>query len=184
MPQAHPWRQVARPASSSAASFFAWQRRARNEWLVMNRKGPWEGYRRLSPSRLPLRAHRERRLGTRQWQDHVTKSEIQSRAGTPAYTPYSVSAAWDGWGMVITWMMDASPKKFYKVNWRESGNSGAPLCGSKTHANMTLKHAKLIQNKWENAACDRASWRTSVKEGIEKADVKRHRKADEKRDRR
>ena len=26
-------------ASSSGASFFAWQRRARNEWLVMNRKG-------------------------------------------------------------------------------------------------------------------------------------------------
>ena len=33
------------PASSSGASFFEWQRRARNEWLVMNRKGPWEGYR-------------------------------------------------------------------------------------------------------------------------------------------
>ena len=42
---------------------------------MMNRKGPWEGYRQqaksrpLSPSRLPLRAHfhreRERRLGTR-----------------------------------------------------------------------------------------------------------------------
>ena len=79
------------------------------------------------------------------WQDHVTNSEIQSRAGTPACTPYSVSAAWDGWGMVITWMMDASPKTFYKVNWRESGNSDAPLCGSKTHAKMTLKHAKLIQ---------------------------------------
>ena len=78
-------------------------------------------------------------------QDQVTNSEIQSRAGTPACTPYSVSAAGDGWGMVITWMMDASPKKFYKVNWRESGNSGAPLCGSKTHAKMTLKHAKLIQ---------------------------------------
>ena len=32
----------------------------------MNRKGPWEGYRR-SPSRLPLRArYKERRLGTRQ----------------------------------------------------------------------------------------------------------------------
>ena len=55
------------PASSSGASFFARQRRARNEWLVMNRKGPWEGYRlQASPSRLPLRAHRERRLGTRQ----------------------------------------------------------------------------------------------------------------------
>ena len=35
--------------------------------LVMNRKGPWEGYRPLSPSRLPLRARfKERRLGTRQ----------------------------------------------------------------------------------------------------------------------
>ena len=34
---------------------------AKREWLVMNRKGPWEGYRQqsrpLSPSRLPLRAH-------------------------------------------------------------------------------------------------------------------------------
>ena len=125
----------------------------------------------------------KRILGVK-WQDHVTNSEIQSRAGTPACTPYSVSAAWDGWGMVITWMMDVSPKKFYKVNWRESGNSGAPLCGSKTHANMTVKHAKLIQNNWENTACDRASWRRTVKEGIEKADVKRHRKAEEKRDRR
>ena len=86
----------------------------------------------------------KRILGVK-WQDHVTNSEIQSRAGTPACTPYSVSAAWDGWGMVITWMMDASPKKFYEVNWRESGNSDATLCGSKTHAKMTLKHAKLIQ---------------------------------------
>ena len=42
---------------------------AKREWLVMNRKGPWEGYRRageatsrpLSPSRLPLRAHFHRK---------------------------------------------------------------------------------------------------------------------------
>ena len=40
------------PASSSGASFFAWQRRARNEWLVMNRKGPWEGYRRQAKRHL------------------------------------------------------------------------------------------------------------------------------------
>ena len=80
------------------------------------------------------------------WQDYVTNSEKQSRAGTPAYTPYSVSAAWDDWGMFKTWMVDASPKKFYNVNWREkSGNSGAPLCGLKTHAKMTLKYAKFIQ---------------------------------------
>ena len=39
-------------ASSSGASFFAWQRRARNKWLVMNRKGPWEGYRRQAKRRL------------------------------------------------------------------------------------------------------------------------------------
>ena len=43
----------------------------RGERLVMNRKGPWEGYRRqgknrgspLSPSRLPLRAHFHREKG-------------------------------------------------------------------------------------------------------------------------
>ena len=40
------------PASSSGASFFAWQRRARNEWLVMNHKGPWEGYKRQAKRRL------------------------------------------------------------------------------------------------------------------------------------
>ena len=49
---------------------------------------------------------------------------------------------------------------------------------------MTLKYAKLIQNNWEDAVCERASWRRTVKEGIEKADVKRHQKAEEKRDRR
>ena len=40
---------------------------AKREWLVMNRKGPWEGYRWLSPSRLPLRAHfhRERDVWVR-----------------------------------------------------------------------------------------------------------------------
>ena len=40
----------------------------RGERLVMNRKGPWEGCRRrLSPSRLPLRAHfhRERDVWVR-----------------------------------------------------------------------------------------------------------------------
>ena len=60
-----------------ALRFSHGRRRARNEWLVMNRRGPWEGYtrqakrpsRKLSPSRLPLRAHfyKERRLGTRQY---------------------------------------------------------------------------------------------------------------------
>ena len=59
------------PASSSGASFFAWQRRARNEWLVMNRKEPWEGYRRQSivsfpPSFARTFSLKERRLGTRQ----------------------------------------------------------------------------------------------------------------------
>ena len=58
------------PASSSGASFFAWQRRARNEWLVMNRKEPWEGYRRQSivsfpPSFARTFSLKERRLGTR-----------------------------------------------------------------------------------------------------------------------
>ena len=39
-------------ASSSGASFFAWQRQARSEWLVMNRKGLWKGYRRQAKRRL------------------------------------------------------------------------------------------------------------------------------------
>ena len=40
----------------------------RGERLVMNRKGPWEGYRRLSfpPSFARTFLSRERRLGTRQ----------------------------------------------------------------------------------------------------------------------
>ena len=40
---------------------------AKREWPVINRKGPWEGHRRLSPSRLPLRAHfhRERDVWVR-----------------------------------------------------------------------------------------------------------------------
>ena len=46
---------------------------AKREWLVMNRKGPWEGYRRQAkpvvsfpPSFAPTFSSRERRLGTRQ----------------------------------------------------------------------------------------------------------------------
>ena len=66
-------RHTIETASSSGASFFAWQRRARNEWLVMNRKGPWEGYRRQAkpvvsfpPSFARSFSSKERRLGTRQ----------------------------------------------------------------------------------------------------------------------
>ena len=73
------------PASSSGASFFAWQRRARNKWLVMNRKGPWEGYRRqvkpivsFSPSFARAISSKERRLGTRQGEIH---SNLMDRIG-------------------------------------------------------------------------------------------------------
>ena len=58
------------PASSSGASFFAWQRRARNEWLVMNRKGPWEGYRRQAkrlPDLVSFSWQKSRFLGTAQF---------------------------------------------------------------------------------------------------------------------
>ena len=90
----------------------------------------------------------KRILGVK-WQDHVLNSEILSRAEPPACTPYLVIAAWDGLDMFITWMMDSSPKKFYKVNWREEpGNSGAPLCDSKTHANMTLVICDVIAGAW------------------------------------
>ena len=62
-----PIEMLPKAASSSGASFFAWQRRARNEWLVMNRKGPWEGYRRLAHCLLPafLCAHIERDVWVR-----------------------------------------------------------------------------------------------------------------------
>ena len=61
-----------RPASSSGASFFA--RPSQGIWLVMNCKGPWEGYK-TARCLLPafLCAHifieRERRLGMRQTTD-------------------------------------------------------------------------------------------------------------------
>ena len=47
-----------------------------------------------------------------------------------------------------------------------------------------LKACEIDPNNWEVAASDRARWRRTVKEGIEKADVKRHQKAEEKRARR
>ena len=63
-----------------------------------------------------------------------------------ACTPFSASAAWDGSGILIAWVMDASPRKTYTDNWRqESGKSGALFCGSRTRANVTSKHAKFIQ---------------------------------------
>ena len=67
-----------RKVSKNRSTFWGWpslllrrfvfrmaEASAKREWLVMNRKGPWEGYRQqaklrrslLSPSRLPLRAH-------------------------------------------------------------------------------------------------------------------------------
>ena len=65
--------------SSSGASFFAWQRRARNEWLAMNRKGPWEGYRQQSPSRLLLRAlfHQKRDVWVRGRTWYISDTELE-----------------------------------------------------------------------------------------------------------
>ena len=60
---------------------------AKREWPVMNRNGPWEGYRRrakrlcpLSPSLLPLRAHlhRERDVWA-QVKCEMGKQKIQAR---------------------------------------------------------------------------------------------------------
>ena len=59
-----------------------------------------------------------------------------------------------------------------------------PRSAVKKRIQNDLKVCKIDPNNWENTACDRASWRWTVKEGIEKADVKRHQKAEEKRDRR
>ena len=47
-----------------------------------------------------------------------------------------------------------------------------------------LKACEIDPNNWEVAVSDRARWRRTVKEGIEKADVKRHQKAEGKRARR
>ena len=64
------WRYGLGPASSSGASFFAWQRRPRNEWLGMNRKGPWEGYGRQAkrlPDLVSFSGQKSRFLGTAQF---------------------------------------------------------------------------------------------------------------------
>ena len=48
------------------------------ERLMMNRKGPWEGYRQqaLSPSRLPLRAHFHREKEVWERGSHPTRREV------------------------------------------------------------------------------------------------------------
>ena len=87
-----------------------------------------------------------RRILGVKWQDHITNSETLSRAEAQACTPFSVSVAWDGSGILIAWTMDTSPTKTYTDNWRqESGKSGALFCGSRTRANVTSKNAKFIQ---------------------------------------
>ena len=43
-----------------------------------------------------------------------------------------------------------------------------------------LKVCEIDPNNWEDAASYRARWWRTVKEGIEKADVKRHQKIEEK----
>ena len=90
---------------------------------------------------------------------------------TPACTPSLVSATWDDSDLFI-----ASMNMNYTDKWQqESRKSNAPLCGSWTLANVTSeKVGEIDSNNWEDAARDRARWRRAVKEGIEKADGKRH----------
>ena len=65
----------------------------RGERLVMNRKGPWEGYRRqaLSPSR--LFSSRERRLGTRQ-SPHTKRSLSLISLFHFHYSLYTLNCRW------------------------------------------------------------------------------------------
>ena len=42
-----------------------------------------------------------------------------------------------------------------------------------------LQSMRIYLNNWKDAACDRACWRWTVKEVIERTDVKRHQKAEE-----
>ena len=86
----------------------------------------------------------------------------------PACTPYSVSAAWDGSGMFIAWMIDASSKKFYTDNWRQE----------------KVNWLKLIQTTWKLLRVIVPAGDGQWKKSIERADLKRHKKAERKRARR
>ena len=61
---------------------------------------------------------------------------------------------------------------------------GLPTLPFMNACKRDLKACEIDPNNWEVAASDRGRWGRTVKEGIVKADVKRHQKAEEKRARR
>ena len=123
-----------------------------------------------------------RRILGVKWQDHITNSsEILSRAGTPSLHSLLSQRRLRWFGHVHRMDVGRIPKEALQ---QESGNSGAPTLRFMDACKRDLKACEIDPNNWEVAASDRASWRRTVKEGIVKADVKRHQKAEEKRARR
>ena len=51
------------------------------------------------------------------WQDKVTYNEVIGSAGIHLYTPYSASAAYDGFDAYIGWSMTVFQKTCCMVNW-------------------------------------------------------------------
>ena len=58
-------------------------------------------------------------------------------------------------------------------------NVGCPTLRFKEASKHDLKACEIYPNNWKEGACDRACWRRTVKEGIERIDVKRHQKAEQ-----
>ena len=88
--------------------------------------------------------------------------------------------------MFIGWMMDASQGSFIRTIEERTGvrKAGRPALRFMDACKRDLKACEIDPNNWEDAACDRARWRRTVKEGIEKDVVKRRQNAEEKRARR
>ena len=131
----------------------------------------------------------ERRLNSRilgvKWQDHITNSEILSRAGTPSLHSLLSRRRLRWLGHVHRMDVGRIPKQvLYGQLSTGVRKVGRPALRFMDACKRDLKACEIDPNNWEVARSNRARWRRTVKDGIEKADVKRNPKTEEKRARR
>ena len=119
------------------------------------------------------------------WQDRIPHSNILARAGISSVFSL-LSQRRLRWLGHVRRMEDYRIPKAILYGQLATGTRrvGRPMLRYKDACMRDMKACNISNDKWEELALDRDSWRQTVKDGIREADVKRVQQAAEKRQRR
>ena len=126
-----------------------------------------------------------RRLLQIKWQDKVTNTEVLQRAGIPSLFALLSRKRLKWLGHVRRMDDGRIPKDMLYGELSEGSRpTGRPHLRFKDVCKRDMKAASIDSNTWERCADDRQLWRTTVSEGVKRAETSRNDQLADKRARR